>query len=248
MTEPMVEPMDHDAARDWIDEAFLVPGMRDEDEPTARAVRAHLTTCAECGAYDEATRRTALKLDLARGPSPEVRTRTMTAVQRLARARKGVVGSAAAPQATRGGLTWRLAALVLVIAVMGAGAGAWWANAVRPDSDRLAEAVAMMSTLATDAGAHEVVLRDAAGTGNGIAVMSETSHQLAIFATHLPAGIEFHCYVERDGERTWIGSMYVDGSVQFWAGAMDSDMEMLPGDLLIVAADKSKPAVLSAIL
>lgn len=243
----MAELMDHEAVREWLDEAFLAPGMRDDDDPTARAVRAHLATCDECGAYDEATRRAGLKLDLVRGPSPEVRTRTMAAAHRLARARSGAAGTAA-QQETRGGLTWRLAALVLAIAVLGAGAGAWWANGARPDSDHLADAVAMMSTLATEAGAHEVILRDAAGTGNGLAVMSATSHQLAVFATHLPTGVEFHCYLERHGERKWIGSMYVDGGVQFWAGAMESGIDMQPGDVLIVAADETQPAVLSATL
>jgi hypothetical protein len=244
----MAEPMDHDSVRDWIDEAFLAPGMRDEDDPTARAVRAHLTTCAECGAYDEATRRAALKLDLARGPSPDVRTRTMAAAQRLARSRSGAARPAVAPQKASGGLTWRLAALVFVMAVVGAGAGAWWANAVRPDSDHLAEAVAMMAHLANDADAHEVVLRDVAGSGGGIAIMSETSHEMAVLATNLPAGIKFECYLERDGVRTRIGGMYADGGVRYWAGEMDSTMDMQPGDVLIVAADETQPAVLSATL
>jgi hypothetical protein len=245
----MAELMDHEAARDWIDEAFLAPGMRDDDDTAARAVRAHLGTCAECAAYDEATRRAALKLDMARGPSPEVRTRTLAAAQRLARARAGAAGSAAAPHRSGGGLTWRLAAaLVLIVAVLGAGAGAWWANAARQDSDHLADAVAMVSTLANSPGAHEVVLRDAEGTGNGIAVMSEASHELAVLATHLPAGIAYHCYLERAGQRTWIGHMYVDRGIQYWAGAMDSSMEMQPGDVLVVAADESAPAVLTATL
>jgi hypothetical protein len=106
----------------------------------------------------------------------------------------------------------------------------------------------MMSTLANRPGAHEVVLRDAAGTGTGIAVMSEATHELAVLATHLPAGIEYHCYLERGGQRTWIGHMYVDRDIQYWAGAMDSAMEMQPGDILVVAADEAAPAVLSATL
>lgn len=243
----MAQQMDHDAARQWIDEAFLAPGMRDEDDTTARAVRAHLAACIECGTYDDATRRAALKLDIYRGPSPEVRTRTLAAAQRLARA-PSVVGPTAAPQRTGGGLTWRLAALVLVIGVLGAGAGAWWANAARQGSDHLAEAVAMMSELANSPGAHEVVLRDAAGTGNGIAVMSEGTHEMAVLATHLPAGTEYDCYLERGGQRTWIGHMYGDRGVQYWTGIMDADMEMQPGDNLIVAADDTAPAVLRATL
>jgi hypothetical protein len=243
----MAEPMDHDAARDWIDQAFVAPGMRDDDDSLARAVRAHLATCVDCAAYDEATRRAALKLDMARGPSPEVKTRTLAAAVRLARARPAALGAAAAPRSS-GGLMWRLAALVLAVAVLGAGAGAWWANAARQGSDRLAEAVAMMSTLADRPGAHELVLRDAAGTGNGIAVMFESTNELAVLATHLPAGIEYHCYLERGGRRTRIGHMYGDRGVQYWAGTMDSAVEMQPGDLLIVAADETAPAVLRATL
>jgi hypothetical protein len=90
------------------------------------------------------------------------------------------------------------------------------------------------------------VLRDAAGTGNGIAVVAAASHQLAVFATHLPAGTEYHCYVERGGQRTWIGSMYVEAGVQFWAGDMETALDMHPGDVLVVAADDAAPAALSA--
>ena len=239
----MVEPMSHDAAREWIDHAFVTPGMRDDDDPLARAVRAHLSTCVECGAYDQATRRAAMKLDIARGPSPEVRQRTMAAARRLSVA--GVTGAASA-RPVSGVLSWRLAALVLVVAVLGAGAGAWWANATR--SDDLADAVALMSQLATTPGMHEVVLRDAAGNGSGIAVMSAASHQLSVLATNLPAGIEYHCYFERGGQRTWIGTMYVEAGVQYWAGQMEAALEMQPGDMLIVAADETAPAVIRATL
>lgn len=241
--------MDHASARDWIDDSFLAPGIRDDNDSAARAARAHIATCTECAAYDEATRRAALKLDIARGPSPEVRTRTLAAAHRLTRARAGDALAAAAPHRTGGGLTWRLAAaLVLIVAVLGAGAGAWWANAARQDSDHLANAVAMVSTLANSPGAHEVVLRDAAGTGMGIAVMSEATHELAVLATHLAADTEYKCYLERDGQRTRIGRMYVDRGIQYWAGAMDSAMDMQPGDVLVVATDATAPAVLTATL
>ena len=176
----------------------------------------------------------------------------LAAAQRTARARAG--GQTSAPVQGRPwwrtGLAWRLAALVLVFAVVGVGAGAWWANTARPDSDadHLAEAVVMMSRLASDSSAHEVVLRDAAGNGAGIAVVSATTHQLAVFATHMPGSAGYRCYLERGGQRTWVGTMYVDAGVQFWAGEMESAIEMQPGDALVVAADATSPAVLSAIL
>jgi hypothetical protein len=246
----MAEPMGHDAARDWIDEAFFTPGTREANDAAARAVRAHLTTCAECGVYDEATRRAALKLDMARGPSPEVKARTLAAARRIGKARMGAPAPVAARAPWGRGLTWRLAALVVIVAVTGAGAGAWFANSARqnPGADHLADAVVMMSALAAQSGTHEVVLHDAAGHGEGIAVMSATSHQLAIFATHLPAGPDYNCYLEHAGKRTWIGSMSVNAGVQFWAGDMDATIEMHPGDALIVAADESQPAVLTAAL
>ena len=247
----MAETLSHEAVREWIDDAFLAPGMREDEDTMARGVRAHLATCAECGAYDEATRRAALKLDMTRGPSPDVRARTLAAAHRLARAREvDAAPAAAATQAQRpgGGWTWRLAALVLAMSVVGTGAGEWWANATRQDSRDLAAAVAAMSILATRDGAHEVVLRDSAGNSNGIAVMLPLSHELAVLATHLPVGAKYHCYIERAGQRTWIGNMYVDGDVQFWEGAMDSAFDMQPGDVLVVAADEAAPAVLSAAL
>ena len=53
--------MDHEATREWIDEAFFTPGARDAQEGPARLARAHLAACAECTAYDQATQRAALQ-------------------------------------------------------------------------------------------------------------------------------------------------------------------------------------------
>jgi hypothetical protein len=242
--------MDHATVRDWIDESFFAPGARDANGTAARGIRAHLADCTECAAYDEQTRRAALKLDLARGPSPEVRTRVVEAAARIGRPRREAAQPARRQPWWRTGLAWRLGAAAVVIAVVGAGGGAWWANTSRPDSDadHLTDAVAMMSTLASDPLAHELVLRDAAGNGSGVAVVSAASHQMAVFATHLSAAVGYHCYLERAGQRTWLGSMYATPDVQFWAGEMGSTLNMQSGDLLVVAADATQPAVLSAAL
>jgi hypothetical protein len=245
--------MDHEGVRDWIDEAFFAPGARDANDAAARAVRVHLAQCVECAAYDEQTRRAALKLDLARGPAPEVRTRMLAAARRTGEVRKKA-SLPAEPgrrqQWWRSALAWRLAAAALVIAVVGVGAGAWWANAARPDSDidHLSDAVALMANLASTPASQEVVLRDVAGNGGGVAVISAATHQMAVFATHLPASLGYHCYLERAGRRTWVGQMYVTTDVQFWAGDMASSINMQPGDTLVVAADVNQPPVLSATL
>lgn len=240
--------MDHEATREWIDEAFFTPGARDAQEGPARLARAHLAACAECTAYDEATQRAALKLDLARGPAPEVRTRLMSAARRTGVARQLVPDPATARPWWRNPLAWRLAAAAIALAVVGAVGGAWWAGATHPDgdADHLPDAVALMSTLAGEPGAQEVVLRDAAGNGSGMAVISAASHRLAVFATNLTASAGYHCYVERAGQRTWIGTMYVAPGVQFWAGEMEAAINMQPGDVLVVALSPTQPAVVSA--
>ena len=242
--------MDHAAVRDWIDEAFFAPGARSTNDTAARAVRAHLAECAECAAYDDATRRAALKLDLTRGPAPEVRGRMLAAAAAIGRARRESAQRPATGPWWRSGLAFRFAAAALVIAVVGLGAGAWWGNNVssNADADQLTEAVAMMSSIASTQGAAELVLRDAAGASSGVAVVSATSHQMAVIATHLAPTVVYHCYLERGGQRTWIGSMYAMPGIQFWAGQMDSAIDMQPGDLLIVAADATQPEVLSATL
>ncbi len=243
--------MDHEATREWIDEAFFTPGARDAQEGPARLARAHLAACAQCTAYDETMQRAALKLDLARGPAPEVRARLMAAARRTGPARTLAPHPAAAPRRWwRSPLAWRLAAAALALAIIGAVGGAWWAGAARPDADadHLPGAVAMMSTLAGEPGAEEVVLRDAAGNGSGVAVISAASHRLAVFATNLTASAGYHCYVERAGRRTWLGTMYVASGIQFWAGEMEAAIDMQPGDLLVVALSPTQPAVVSASL
>jgi hypothetical protein len=241
--------MNHDEVRDWIDDAFATPGARDADDAAASQVRAHLAACTDCAAYDQATRRAALKLDLARGPSPEVRTQLLAAAKRSKLARRGAALPTNAQPWWQRPAAWRLAAAALALALVGALGGAWFAGAaVQPDNDadHLAQAVAVMTTLAADHRNQELVLRDAAGTTSGLAVISNASHQMAVFATHLGGASGYHCYIERNGVRTWIGTMYATPGVEFWAGDMDAGIAMQLGDILVVAADPAGPAVLSA--
>ena len=140
--------MDHVAVREWLDEAFFAPDALESDDASSQAARAHIVECPECAAHAQALRRTALKLDLARGPSAEVRERVLETARRIGRSRQP------APVRQpwwRGGLAWQLAATVLVVGVLGVSVGAWWGGATRPESveaRRLADAVAMMRAAA----------------------------------------------------------------------------------------------------
>ena len=249
--------MDHAAVRDWLEDAFFVPGALEADDVTGRAAREHLAACSECAAHRDTLRLTALKLDLARGPSPEVRTRVLDAAARIGRSRRPAPLWQPAPPRPlvrqpwwRGGLAWRLAAAVLVVGVVGAALGAWWAGAARPGSTQdpeLTAAVAMMAKLAAQSGTQEAVLRDASGGAAGMVLASAASHQVAVFATDLarPSQGRYDCYLERAGRRTWIGPMNVAEGVQYWAGEMAPSLVMGAGDLLVVAQGANGPAVLS---
>jgi hypothetical protein len=251
--------MDHAAVREWLEEAFFTPGALEADDATAGAVRAHVGECRECAAHAVALRMTALKLDLARGPSPQLRERVLETARRVGRPRPAVAKRAIAPPAAapppwwQTGLAWRFATAVLVVGIVGAALGAWWAGSINPGSTegrQLADAVAMMADLSGRPGTNELVLRDVGGAAAGVVLVSNASHQVAVFTASLPRSAQgtYDCYLERAGQRTWIGPMHWTEGVQFWAGQMSGSMAMAPGDQLVVAQDESGAAVLSAAL
>ena len=240
--------MDHPDVRAWLDEAFFVPGAREADDPAAAAVRDHLAECAACSAHAAALRRTALMLDLARGPSPQVRERVVATVRNVGRPAHAEPGHRL--RWPRWAVGWRLAAAVLVVGVVSASLGVLVGQATRPsppEVQRLAAAVEMMSSLAARPTTHETVLRDAAGNAGGVALMSPESHEVAIFTSALTAPAEdgYHCYLEQDGRREWIGLMGQANGLAFWAGQMDESMTAAPNDQLVIAADADAPAILS---
>lgn len=242
--------MDHAEVRAWLDDAFFARQPGDGNDTRSQSVDEHIASCADCRAYATALGRTALKLDLARGPSPAARERVLEAVRSVGRP-KGRTSVAA-------GTSWwqrlggvRLAVAALLIGIIGVGLGVMWGQALRPaapNAERLVAAVEMMARLAGQDATHEMVLRDHSGQEAGMALMSDETHQMAIFTAALnePTEDEYWCFLERDGERMMLGPMHFAEGVSFWAGPMAEDAEMQPGDQLVVAADEDAPAMLSA--
>jgi hypothetical protein len=256
--------MNHAEVQAWLDEAFFTPGVLERDDPAAHAVRDHLAACAECSTHDAALRRTGLMLALARGPSPQVRDRVLETVRRLGRpvpvqAGRGSETGARTPSEAAGlarlwrwAAGWRLAAAVLAVGVVAAAVGAMLGQSMDSGSvqaQRLARAVTKMSELSADPSTHAMVLRDSAGNAGGVALMSPATNEIALFSPALaqPAqGGEYHCYLEHDGQREWIGLMQFADGLTFWAGPMDESMEAGPDHWVVVAADEGAPAMLSA--
>jgi hypothetical protein len=140
---------------------------------------------------------------------------------------------------------------VLVVGVVGAGLGMMLGRISAPvDSDvrDLTAAMAMMADLAGQPGTTELVLRDAAGSAAGVALVSTHTHEVAVFTAQLPAlpSGDYGCWFERAGQRTWIGRMNTGEGVEYWAGEMAEAPQMAAGDRIVVAANATAPEVLAA--
>lgn len=258
--------MEHADVRAWLDDAFFQPGVlrqlsegyasgRLDDgapavaDPQLDALLEHLEGCSDCVAYAASLRSAGLALDVALGPSPAMKERTLTAVRSVGR-RRGPAESTRPVSGVQPGVSaWRtlgslrLAAAFLVVAVLGAAIGAALATAARPDSlanERLSRAVSMMSELARDPATKQVVLLDVAGESAGVAFVSGPSERLAIFSASLAAsdGEEYWCYLERGSAMTELGPMHEVDDVYFWAGPIDVTDVGLAGDRLVVATDE----------
>jgi hypothetical protein len=78
-----------------------------------------------------------------------------------------------------------------------------------------------------------IQLASASGSdATGTLVFSPTSTEFVIVADHLapaPAGREYRCWVERDGQRSAIGKMFFGGSLAYWVGDVPQVAGLAPG-------------------
>lgn len=242
--------MDHAEARELLLTAAVEPGGLDRliagDTSEAASLAGHLAGCSECTAEMERLRRDAIVLRaVVRSlPPPELRERTLALVGAVGRARPaagGAVPVATLPRAAtrpRSGMerTGLWAAAVAAVLLVAIGATALLVGASRDQVIATqANQIAALGRIATatlridgqpDARHVELV---AAGEldADGSILYSPGTRELVILAEGLPtapAGQEYRCWVEIDGERTRIGRMFFAGVVAFWVG----DVQQLP--------------------
>ena len=73
--------------------------------------------------------------------------------------------------------------------------------------------------------AHRVALARADGTPGATLVFSPATTELVVVATDLkepPAGQEYRCWVEVDGQRQRVGKMFFGGGLAYWVGPVPS--------------------------
>lgn len=238
--------MDHADAQALMADHFSAPTGLLADATDRRALaemEAHVAGCPACAAEYRSLRATAAALQLVVGPPRRARARVLDNVAQLGRQR-----GAATPSAS--GRGWwpitlpRALAAAAVVALLAFIAGALGGALLpRPDdSTQLARAAQMMSELAREPTAHTMILRDASGTPGGTVIYEPASAQLVVFSEVLepPASGRYGCYVERAGERTWIGPMLFEDDTAFWAGHVSGMGDLgRAGDRFLVLYDAS---------
>jgi hypothetical protein len=232
---------DHGSIREILELAAAEPGGLERlaagDTPESAATAAHLAGCPDC--LQEMERLGAavalLRPIVAATPDPVVRERTLAAVRELgiARGAPAAPDMGSAPGATpdaRGGRGRRALVLATLAAglVVGLVGGLLVAGGGPPagsaDTAAALRAItAETATVAAAGDAEEVALRDTEGRPAGTLVLSPSTRRGVVSATGLqePAdGAEYRCWVEVEGERLVLGTMWHAGPVAWWAGEL----------------------------
>ena len=142
-----------------------------------------------------------------------------------------------APRTARSRTPWWAAAGVAAVLIAGvAGFAAGGAGNTGNPSDNPAVAMAAAQTTMHIAEQQDAVHLALASTGGGMAkgnvIYSPTTGELSMSATGLtpaPAGAEYACWVEQNGQRRRIGLMYVEGHDGTWAGPVSGLADLGPG-------------------
>lgn len=231
--------MEHAEAHELLADLALEPsrlaGLADDASVEAEPLRAHVAGCAACAAEIDAWRRTWEAFGAARGvrdlasaellrTSATLRAATMAAI-----AAPAVVAGAAPVVATRRwsaprGLPWLAVAAALVVAI-GTGGLAWVRTSEldrsRAEVAELAAVAATMDRILADPVHWITPLATVDGAPGGTLAWSNT--EIVVISGVLPApepGQTYRCWVERDGQRTPIGSMEFTRGTGYWVGSM----------------------------
>jgi hypothetical protein len=225
----------HERLGDLVLEPALLAALERDSSPEMAELRAHLATCDECRAELASLRltdqaiRDAFADPAAAGPPAILRAPAELRDRVLAAAATGgspeiVQVAAAPPHATRRWLSLALAA-ALVLAVGFGGVLAQRLADLKASQDELAEmteVVAMLDRILAAEKHVTVPLTTADGSPGGAIAWSRT--EVVVLSTSIdrpPAGREYACWVEENGQRWKVGEMHFSGSTAYWAGPLD---------------------------
>ncbi len=246
----------HERIADLILEPQALRAFDDDPSPTSVALRAHVEKCDECRTELDSWRDThgiilsVVEEDLEGEPvaalataenvlRPPIALRTAVASipssqPRGAHGVESEIRTDATPSRRR--RAWSRLAVVAVAAsvVIAVGAVAIAADQTRRvDQQRryigeLVELTGSVLYVLKDTSHASTVLFDPAGAPGGTALWS--TDEIVVMASDLKqpaAGLEYRCWVERDGIRTAIGVMQVGAGMAYWWGELGDDGEVV---------------------
>jgi hypothetical protein len=241
--------MDHDETREQLELAAAEPGGLDRlmagDTATAQIVAAHLAGCLSCteelARLDRASR--VIRHVVREQPPADLRDRTLAAV-RAAGAPRGSVPATKEPAPTPiatgavGRGDRRARTLGWVAAIAAAVVVSVVATTTYIDSrvdERLAgqsatiraleDVTAATLVVTAEPDARRVALSAPDPELRGTLVFSPSTAELVVVATGLtppPAGQEYRCWVERDGDRERVGLMFFSDGLAYWVGPVEA--------------------------
>lgn len=245
---------DHRDARELLELAAAEPDGLDRleaaDTAEAAAVVGHLAGCPACLEELARLRRAEalLRPVLAAAPDPALRERTLAFVRAVGVPREAAsappAGPAPAPAVARPRAARRraipvaawaasLAAVLVIGLVAGSLLGGRTGPSGNADPAVALDAVARETAALVAVGdSRTMALVDASGAPLGTLVLSPSAGRMVVWAAGLavPAdGAEYRCWVEVDGERRSLGSMWVAGDVAWWAGDVALPATLPPG-------------------
>ena len=261
--------MDHAEARELLLDLASEPArLRELDrDPGAGAagLRAHVATCAACGADRDAWRATFAALDMAiradvTGGDDPARSlgdlaRSAGSVTPPARLRERTLAialeetpvplrRAATPRRSLRPAAWLAIAAALVVFVGGAAIAvdrSRQLDQARAENAALAGVTATLDQILQDPGHRVATLTTSAGAPAGSLSWSASNGTVAVLSTALqapPAGQVYRCWIEQDGARVPVGEMQFSGSTAYWAGSLASwGYAPAPGDRFTVSLE-----------
>ena len=235
--------MDHAEAHERLGDLALDPArvaaLDHDPAPEAAALREHVASCDECRTELESLRRIdrairdALGTSTESGPPAILRPPSSLKDRVLAAAAADADMPAVAaletvrPQAPHAARRWlSLAFAAALVAAVGLGGVLSQRiaelSAARAELGEMTEVVAVLDRILA-AEKHVIVPLHTADGGAG-GVIAWNREEVVVLSTSLerpPAGREYACWMEEDGERWNVGSMQFSGSTAYWAGSLE---------------------------
>jgi hypothetical protein len=146
------------------------------------------------------------------------------------------------------GLAAAAALLLFVLgAALGGALGLAPGSGPAPSPPEIASVVQAVDRVLAADGRRTARLRDGEGRAAGSVLFDPATREMVVVSAALePSADTYHCFVERDGRREWVGYMHQDGDASWWVGPVEEPRDLgTSGDRFVVVRGEDGPVVLA---